>query len=391
MENAKNILVVGGDGFCGWPLALRLSNKGHHVTIVDNLSRRKIDIDLGCQSLTPICSIQDRIEAWREVNGKTIQFHLLNVATDYDKLVSIIRDGKIEVIVHLGEQRAAPYSMKSRTTSRYTVDNNLSGTHNILSAIVEVDVNIHLVHLGTMGVYGYGVVEKSLIPEGYVDVKMNDGLGNFKDVKILHPSYPGSIYHLTKTQDALFFQFYAKNWGIKITDLHQGIIWGLHTTETKMDKRLINRFDYDGDYGTVLNRFIMQAATDIPLTIYGTGEQTRAFIHIENSMDCVELAIQNPGTEPNKVVIFNQMTETQTLNTLASIIQKKFTNVTINNIDNPRKELKANELNVSNKQLLDLGLKPIYIDEDGIQKIYDYVCEFSDNVNKKCIMPSSKW
>ena len=388
---AKNILVVGGDGFCGWPLALRLSNKGHNVTVVDNLSRRKIDIDLGCQSLTPIASIQDRIEAWREVTGKTIQFHLLNVATDYDKIVSIVRDEKIQVIVHLGEQRAAPYSMKSRTTSRYTVDNNLSGTHNILSAIVEVDLNIHLVHLGTMGVYGYGVVEKSLIPEGYVDVKMNDGSGNFKDVKILHPSYPGSIYHLTKTQDALFFQFYAKNWGIKITDLHQGIIWGLHTTETKMDKRLINRFDYDGDYGTVLNRFIMQAATGIPLTIYGTGEQTRAFIHIENSMDCVELAIQNPGSEQNKVVIFNQMTETQTLNTLASIIQKRFANVTVNNIDNPRKELKANDLNVSNKQFLDLGLKPIYIDEDRIQEIYDYVCEFKESVNKKCIMPSSKW
>ena len=391
MNNAKNILVVGGDGFCGWPLALRLSNKGHSVTIIDNLSRRKIDIELGCESLTPISSIQDRIDAWREVTGKTIGFHLLNVATDYDRLVSIIRDGNIQVIVHLGEQRAAPYSMKSRTTSRYTVDNNLSGTHNILSAIVEVDVNIHLVHLGTMGVYGYGVVEKSIIPEGYVDVKMNDGSGNFKDVKILHPSYPGSIYHLTKTQDALFFQFYAKNWGIKITDLHQGIIWGLHTTETKMDKRLIKRFDYDGDYGTVLNRFIMQAATGIPLTIYGTGEQTRAFIHIENSMDCVELAIENPGKEPNKVTIFNQMTETQTLNTLASIIQQRFADVTINNIDNPRKELKANDLNVSNKQFLDLGLKPIYINEDRIQEIYDYVCEYSSNVNKKCIMPSSKW
>lgn len=391
MSDTKNILVVGGDGFCGWPLALRLSSKGHNVTIVDNLSRRKIDIELGCESLTPISSIHDRIEAWKEITGKTIQFHMLNVAQEYDKLVSIMKDHKIQVIVHLGEQRAAPYSMKTRNTSRYTVDNNLSGTHNILSAIVEVDCNIHMVHLGTMGVYGYGVIEKSMIPEGYVDVKMNDGSGNFKDVKILHPSYPGSIYHLTKTQDALFFQFYAKNWGIKITDLHQGIIWGLHTAETKLDKRLINRFDYDGDYGTVLNRFIMQAATNIPLTIYGTGEQTRAFIHIENSMDCVELAIQNPGTEPNKVVIFNQMTETQTLNTLATIIQQKFPNVTISNIANPRKELKANDLNVSNKQFLDLGLKPIYISEDRVQEIYDYICEFKSSVNQKCILPSSKW
>jgi UDP-sulfoquinovose synthase len=391
ITNFKNILVVGGDGFCGWPLSLRLSSIGHNVIVVDNLSRRKIDIELGCESLTPISSIYDRIQAWKEVSDKIIHFHLLNVATEYDKFVQLLKEHEIDTVIHLGEQRAAPYSMKTRNTSRYTVDNNLSGTHNILSAIVEVDTSIHLIHIGTMGVYGYGVVEKSILPEGYVDVKMNDGSGNFKDVNILHPFYPGSIYHLTKTQDALFFQFYAKNWNIKITDLHQGIIWGLHTKETILDPRLINRFDYDSDYGTVLNRFIMQAASNIPLTIYGSGEQTRAFIHIENSMDCIVLAVNNPGTIPNKVTIFNQMVETQNLLTLSKIIQDKFENVSIQNIDNPRKELKSNDLNVCNKKFLDLGLNPIYINSDRIQEIYDYIQKYNSNVKNNVILPSSKW
>ena len=387
----KNILIIGGDGFCGWPLSLRLSNKGYNVFILDNLSRRKIDIELGNESLTPIVSIHERIKVWKDVSGKTIHFYLLDVAKEYERLVSIIRENKIDIIIHLGEQRAAPYSMKTRTTSRYTVDNNLSGTHNILSAIVEVDCSIHMIHLGTMGVYGYGVVENSTIPEGYVDVKINDGMGNYKDVTILHPSYPGSIYHLTKTQDALFFQFYAKNWNIKITDLHQGIIWGLYTKETLMDERLVNRFDYDGDYGTVLNRFIMQAASNLPLTIYGTGEQTRAFIHIENSMDCIELAIENPGKEPNKVEIFNQMTETHTLNTLVSLIKDNIEGSTVEYIDNPRKELNANGLKVSNKKFKELGLCSICLDDVGIKEIYHYIIKYNSKINKNCIMPSSKW
>lgn len=386
----KNILVVGGDGFCGWPLSLRLSSKGHSVIIADNLSRRKIDIEQGTNSLTPISTIHERIAAWKEVTGKIIDFYLLNVSTEYERLVEIIKKHNINVIIHLGEQRAAPYSMKNRTTSRYTVDNNLSGTHNILSAIVDVDTTIHLIHLGTMGVYGYGAVENCIIPEGYVNVKMSDTKGEYKDISILHPAYPGSIYHLTKTQDALFFQFYTKNWGIKITDLHQGIIWGLNTSETLLDKRLINRFDYDSDYGTVLNRFVIQAAANIPLTVYGTGEQTRAFIHIENSMDCIEIAIANPG-DTNKVKIFNQMAETQNLNTLSKLIQDKFENVTIVNIDNPRKELKQNELQVSNQQFLDLGLEPIYINSERLEEIYDYVKQYILNINNNFILPTSKW
>lgn len=386
---SKNILIVGGDGFCGWPLSLRLSNKGHNVVIVDNLSRRKIDLELGTDSLTKISSIQDRIKTWEDLTNKKIKFELVDISKEYEKLVNIIRDNNIETIVHLAEQRAAPYSMKSRKTSRYTVDNNLSGTHNVLSAIVEVDKDIHLVHIGTMGVYGYGAVEDSIIPEGYVNVKMDDGKGNFKDQKILHPSYPGSIYHMTKTQDALFFQFYAKNWGLKITDLHQGIIWGLYTNETSLHPKLINRFDYDSDYGTVLNRFIMQSACDIPLTIYGSGGQTRAFIHIENSMDCIEIAINNPKEGP--VTIFNQMTETHNLNHLAHLIKDQFANTKINYLDNPRKELRSNDLRVTNKKFLDMGLEPIKLNSEKLVEIHDYIKENKTDVRKETILPSSFW
>lgn len=386
---SKNILIIGGDGFCGWPLSLRLSNKGHNVIIVDNLSRRKIDLELGTNSLTKISSIQERLSKWKDLTDKEIKFELVDIAKEYDKLVDIIRKNNIETIVHLAEQRAAPYSMKSRQTSRYTVDNNLTGTHNVLSAIVEVDTNIHLVHIGTMGVYGYGAVEDSIIPEGYVNVKMDDGKGNFKDQKILHPSYPGSIYHMTKTQDALFFQFYAKNWGLKISDLHQGIIWGLYTKETCLDPKLINRFDYDSDYGTVLNRFIMQSACDIPLTIYGSGGQTRAFIHIENSMDCIEIAINNPKEGP--VTIFNQMTETHNLNHLAHLIKDQFSNTKIEYLNNPRKELRSNDLKVANKKFLDLGLDPIKLNSDKLVEIHDYIRNNKTDIRKESIFPSSFW
>ena len=214
--------------------------------------------------------------------------------------------------------------MKNSSTKRYTVNNNLNGTHNILCAIVEIDKNIHFIHLGTMGVYGYGTVPDTIIPEGYITIDMKNQNNESKSVEILHPSYPGSIYHMTKTQDALFFQFFAKNYKLKITDLHQGIIWGLYTKETLLHDDLVNRFDYDSDYGTVLNRFIMQVVFNIPLTIYGKGNQTRAFINIENSIDCIELAVNNPPQKGDRVKIFNQITETHRLINLVELIKNTF-------------------------------------------------------------------
>ena len=386
-----NIIVTGGDGFCGWPLSLRLSKNDNNVLILDNLSRRNIDTELGTNSLTPIKSIQERLRVWKEVAGKDIQFENIDLSIEYDRLKKIVGDFKPSVIIHLGEQRAAPYSMKNEYTRNYTVNNNLNATHNLLNTIVEVDRNIHFIHLGTMGVYGYGTIENTVLPEGYINVKMQNADGEYQDKEILHPAYGGSIYHLTKTQDALFFQFYNKNYDIKITDLHQGIIWGMFTPETMLHESLINRFDYDSDYGTVLNRFIMQSATDIPLTIYGTGEQTRAFININNFIDCILLSIDNPPEPGERVIIRNQMTETHRLIDIANLIQKIFPKTQINYIDNPRKELVKNDLRVCNKQFLDLGLKPIYLDEENIRKIYGYIIDHKSNINMDNILPKSFW
>jgi UDP-sulfoquinovose synthase len=287
-SSPKKIIVLGGDGFCGWPTSLHLSDQGHDIIILDNLSRRKIDIELGCDSLTPIATMEQRIEAWREVSGKSIRFHNIDLSFDYQELVQLLIDEQPDTVVHFAEQRAAPYSMKNSKNKRYTMQNNLVGTNNLLSAIVESGLDIHVVHLGTMGVYGYGTTGGA-IPEGYMDIHLPSG-----DTKsILHPANPGSIYHLTKCLDALTFQFYNKNDGMRITDLHQGIVWGTNTQQTLRDPRLVNRFDYDGDYGTVLNRFLMQAALGIPLTVYGIGGQTRAFIHISG------IAISPPLPSPD--------------------------------------------------------------------------------------------
>ena len=287
------VLVLGGDGFCGWPTTLHLSDKGHDVIVVDNLSRREIDLELEVESLTPIRPMGERIRTWKELTGKDIGFVHLDLAEEYERFLELLRDERPDAIVHFGEQRAAPYSMRNATAKRYTVDNNVRGTHNVLVAIVETGLDIALVHLGTMGVYGYGWSGSAPIPEGYLTVKVPTPDGEIER-EILHPANPGSVYHMTKTLDQLLFAFYAKNDQLRITDLHQGIVWGTQTPQTALDERLINRFDYDGDYGTVLNRFLMQAAIGHPLTVHGTGGQTRAFIHIRDTVRCIQIALENP-------------------------------------------------------------------------------------------------
>ncbi|HSN02540.1 MAG TPA: NAD-dependent epimerase/dehydratase family protein, partial [Acidimicrobiales bacterium] len=243
------VLVLGGDGFCGWPTSLHLADVGHDVTIIDNLSRRAIDLELEVDSLTPIRPIGERIRVWKELSGQEIGFVNLDLATEYDRFENLLRELRPDAIVHFGEQRSAPYSMRSIAAKRYTVDNNVRGTHNVLAAIVASGLDIALVHLGTMGVYGYGWSGSAPIPEGYLTVKVPTPDGDIER-EILHPANPGSVYHLTKTLDQLLFTFYAANDQIRITDLHQGIVWGTQTPQTALDERLINRFDSDGDYGT---------------------------------------------------------------------------------------------------------------------------------------------
>ncbi|MEP4247946.1 NAD-dependent epimerase/dehydratase family protein [Tateyamaria sp.] len=385
----KNIMIIGGDGFCGWPTSLHLSAQGHNVTIVDNLSRRRIDEDLGAESLTPITSIEERILAWKEVSGNTITFSNVDVAKDIEGFANLIKTTKPDTIIHFGEQRAAPYSMRGLQEKLYTVDNNINGTHNMLAIIADQGIDPHVVHLGTMGVYGYDG-DGLEIPEGYLSVMVPGDDGEVFKRDILYPTNPGSVYHMTKSMDQLLFQFYAKNNALRITDLHQGIVWGTQTDETRMDERLINRFDYDGDYGTVLNRFLMQAAMGHPLTVHGTGGQTRAFIHINDTVRCLALAVENPPEKDGKVKILNQMTETHRVRDLAHLVART-AGADVAFVDNPRKEAAENDLRVSNKTFIDLGLEPTTLADGLLGETVEIASKYIHRARKDTVACVSTW
>jgi len=409
VKMSKKVIVLGGDGFVGWPTSLYLSSKGHQVIIVDNLSRRNIDNELECESLTPIAPMGDRIKAWKEKTGKTIRFVLLDVAKDYDRLVQLFVAERPDTVIHFAEQRAAPYSMKTSNHKRYTVNNNVNATNNVLCAIIDSQVDIHLVHLGTMGVYGYNSVGIK-IPEGYLNIEVplqqtaaNGEASPRSDnsttpvsdseriaMEIYYPPRPGSVYHMSKVLDAQMFEYYNRNDHIRITDLHQGIVWGTNTWETLLDERLINRFDYDGDYGTVLNRLLMQAAINYPLTVYGTGGQTRAFIHIRDSVRCIEIAVANPPSHDSRVMIFNQMTETHCVRDLAKLVSG-LTSVPISTLHNPRNEAAENGLEVENAKFLALGLKPTKLDEGLLSEVMDIAKKYAHRCNQERIKPTSLW
>ncbi len=383
------IAILGGDGFVGWPTTLHLSDLGHDVHIVDNLSRRWIDTELGVQSLTPMDSIQERCRIWHDLTGRRLHFHLLDLARDYERVKAWLTEHRPDAVVHFAEQRAAPYSMKSDRHKVYTVTNNVNATHNLLAALVESGVDAHVVHLGTMGVYGYSSVGAT-IPEGYLDVEITTSGGAKVPQQILYPTRPGSVYHMTKSLDQILFQFYAQNDGLRVTDLHQGIVWGTHTDQTRRHPQLINRFDYDGDYGTVLNRFLIQAAIDYPLTVHGTGGQTRAFIHIQDSVRCIELALGSPPRAGDRVAIFNQMTETHRVRDLAELVAR-VTGARVANLPNPRKEAAENDLVVDNRKFLALGLQPTTLAEGLLGEVVEVARKFAHRIDRSRVPAVSAW
>jgi UDP-sulfoquinovose synthase len=386
----KKIIVFGGDGFCGWPTSLALSNAGHEILIVDNLIRRKIDKELKTSSLTPIYSIKERIDCWNSLSNHKIKFINIDLSSEYKKLLNLMKKYKPNAVIHLAEQKSAPYSMKSSSNKIYTISNNINVTTNILCSIIDSNIDAHLIHLGTMGVYGYDGYGKFEIPEGYLDIYYKNLSNKLQKNKILFPTKPGSIYHLSKSLDQLIFQYFNKNDFIKITDLHQGIVWGTRTYETELHKKLINRFDYDGDFGTVLNRFVIESSCNHPITVYGTGGQTRAFININDTIKCIQLALNNPPSKKEPVKILNQMTEVHNIKNLAKIISKQL-NSKIVFIKNRRNEKHKNDLMVNNNSLIKMGLEPIYLSKYIIDEINFVAKKYANRIKKKYFLSKSYW
>lgn len=379
------VLVIGGDGYCGWATALHLSNKGYEVGIVDSMVRRHWDTQLGVDTLTPIAPIQKRLERWRDLTGKSIDLFVGDI-TDYGFLSKALHEFEPEAIVHFGEQRSAPYSMIDREHAVITQVNNVVGTLNLLYAMQQDFPNCHLVKLGTMGEYGTPNID---IEEGYITIEHNGR----KDT-LPYPKQPGSFYHLSKVHDSHNIHFACKIWGLRATDLNQGVVYGVLTEETGMDELLINRLDYDGVFGTALNRFCIQAAIGHPLTVYGKGGQTRGFLDIRDTVRCVELAIANPAEE-GQFRVFNQFTEMFSIGDLAVMVKNASTalglNVDINHIENPRVELEQHYFYAKNTRLLDLGLQPHYLSDSLLDSLLNFAQKYSNRVDKQQILPKVTW
>jgi UDP-sulfoquinovose synthase len=379
------VLVIGGDGYCGWATALYLSNRGYEVGILDSMVRRHWDLQLQVETLTPIAPIQQRLQRWKDLTGKSIDLYVGDI-TNYDFLSKTLRDFEPESIVHFGEQRSAPFSMIDREHAVMTQVNNVVGTLNILYAMKEDFPDCHLVKLGTMGEYGTPNID---IEEGYITIEHNGR----KDT-LPYPKQPGSFYHLSKVHDSHNIHFACKIWGLRATDLNQGVVYGVLTDETGMDELLLNRLDYDGVFGTALNRFCIQAAIGHPLTVYGKGGQTRGFLDIRDTVRCMEIAISQPA-EPGQFRVFNQFTEMFSVADLAMMVKKAGVamglDVEINNLDNPRVELEEHYFNAKNTNLLDLGLQPHFLSDSLLDSLLNFAIKYKERVDKNQILPKVSW
>jgi UDP-sulfoquinovose synthase len=376
------ILVLGGDGYLGWPTALHLCDRGHDVAVNDNFARRGYDEEMGVESLVPIATLDERLSAWTEVSGKTIGSYVGDLC-DETFVHEMVRDFRPEAIVHFGEQRAAPYSMIDQAHAVYTQKNNVVGNLNVMYALADTDIDIHLVKLGTMGEYGTPNID---IEEGWLEVEHNGR----KD-RMLYPKRPGSFYHCSKVHDSVNLEFACRIWGMRVTDLNQGVVYGADTPQTKLDPRLQTRFDYDGVFGTVLNRMVIQAVLGHPLTVYGNGSQTRGMINIVDTVECIRLACEAPA-DRGEFRVFNQMTESKSVLEIAQTIAKEYpSEVTIDHVENPRVELYDHYYNVKHSALEDLGLEPTLLSMTLIDHLFDVVERYKDRVDLAAIMPTVKW
>jgi UDP-sulfoquinovose synthase len=379
------ITVLGGDGYCGWATALSLSKKGHDVSIVDNFSRRQWDYELGAQTLTPIRPLTDRIRAWRRVTGRDIETYTGDVG-DYEFLSSVMKSVSPDAVVHFAEQRSAPYSMIDRKHAVFTQVNNVVGTLNLLFAIREFVPDCHLVKLGTMGEYGTPNID---IEEGYITIEHNGR----RDV-LPYPKQPGSFYHLSKVHDSHNIMFACRVWGIRATDLNQGVVYGTMTDEVALDETLVNRFDYDEVFGTVLNRFCVEAAVEHPLTVYGKGGQTRGYIDIRDTVRCIELACEVPAG-PGECRVFNQFTEQFSVLELAHLVQSAARNmglhVRIDHLPDPRVEKEEHYYNAKHSKLVDLGLQPHRLSQSLLDSLLNIAVKYRDRIDESQFMPHVDW
>ena len=379
------IMVLGGDGYCGWATALYLSGKGHSVAIVDNFVRRQWDHELGAQTLTPIRPLAERVKAWYELTGRTIDCYVGDV-TDYELLSSFIQECEPEAVIHFAEQRSAPYSMIDRNHAVFTQVNNVVGTLNLLFALREFQPDCHLIKLGTMGEYGTPNID---IEEGYITIEHNGR----KDT-LPFPKQPGSFYHLSKVHDSHNMMFACKIWGLRATDLNQGVVYGTLTDEVALDEALINRFDYDEVFGTVLNRFCAQAAIGHPLTVYGKGGQKRGFLDIRDTVRCIEIACLNPS-QRGECRVFNQFTEQFSVLQLAQMTQAAAKQlgmrVQIDHLPDPRVEAEEHYYNAKHSKLIDLGLKPHLLSKGLIDSLLNIALKYKDRIDAQLMLPRVNW